>query len=350
MSTWGGAVGDGGSDLNRRLDGCAYSRVFDPCSLVVAERHAQAVTAALAERRWRGLSVVDPAGTLDTLRPAEANPGPIDAETLVRLLWKEEAAGALVRLGLITGRQMRTWTRQQMWERLLLGADLDTVRAVIRGALILRAGQRVTGAARPASDGKDPSGAPVPGDNAHPASTVKSSPDGCRAPDALRQAEVMPSTSSRFSRSNMAKAVGVAGYRIGYARPGPGPGPGPAPAPTGTDRDGTDRDGHGIGRRVPTPTVISVRHRTVELATGLDDQELLGRSPRLPPRWPRGAGRSRSASRSKCPGRDHPRQPVRTRVRPWLSPIGHRASTSGCRPSLRGTRPTPVDGGSGPRP
>jgi hypothetical protein len=123
----------------------AYSRVFDRCTLVAAERHARAAWVP----DWWGLIVVDRAGRLDAVRPAKPNPGPLDPETLVRLLWKDDVAAALARLGLITGQQLKVWSRATMWERLLAGVDLDTLRGCVRRALIDRARERPATIPRP---------------------------------------------------------------------------------------------------------------------------------------------------------------------------------------------------------
>jgi hypothetical protein len=118
----------------------AYSRVFDRCSLVVAQRHA--VTAWVPD--WWGVIVVDQEGCFQEVRAAEPNPGLYEDQTLVRLLWKRDVAAELTRLRVVSGRR-RGWdsySRQLMWHQLLDRVDLEELRACVRRAVVRRALER----------------------------------------------------------------------------------------------------------------------------------------------------------------------------------------------------------------
>ena len=118
--------------LPRQVD--AYGRAFDSCVAVVAEKHLVAVTHQIP--RWWGLFLIAGDGTTVTeQRPALTNPE-LDPETVVRLLWKAEAAALLKNLGRppIPGTG-----RSQMWRDLLTlfdSAELSTqVTQVLRARL-----------------------------------------------------------------------------------------------------------------------------------------------------------------------------------------------------------------------
>jgi hypothetical protein len=120
----------------------AYSRVLDRCSVVVAARHLPRAVAAVPE--WWGVTVADQNDQLEAIRPSLPNPGPVDRETLVALLWKRDLAAELSRVGMISGRRTG-WdghTREQMRTWLLEKVGLDDLRAAVRRALVLRAHER----------------------------------------------------------------------------------------------------------------------------------------------------------------------------------------------------------------
>lgn len=116
--------------LPRQVD--AYSRVFDRCHAVLAPRHVDRATEILPP--WWGVLVIDDSMRFRVLRDAEANAG-VDADTLVRLLWRDEAYAALCDLGL---RPDPGAGRFRMWELLVTLLDLDGVRRVVRELLLSR--------------------------------------------------------------------------------------------------------------------------------------------------------------------------------------------------------------------
>jgi hypothetical protein len=123
-------------DTLRRLPRqvAAYGRLFDRCTAVVAEKHADAARDIVPE--WWGLTTIHSNGrvTFTSTRKARTNPS-IDAEFLVRLLWREEAYAALLNLGAEI--DVRA-PRQALWQALLERASLTQLRHVVRGALVQR--------------------------------------------------------------------------------------------------------------------------------------------------------------------------------------------------------------------
>jgi hypothetical protein len=123
-------------DTLRRLprQALAYGRVFDTCTAVVDERHRDAAVTILPD--WWGITVIHSSEGMDLVawREARANPE-VDPATIVRLLWRDEAASALARLGReVTART----SRGAMWEELLTCADVDDLRLIVRQAIIRR--------------------------------------------------------------------------------------------------------------------------------------------------------------------------------------------------------------------
>jgi hypothetical protein len=112
----------------------AYARVFERCTAVVATRHVHDVANAVPE--WWGITEVTANGRVafTARRNARRNPS-VDAETLVRLLWRDEALSALVTLG---GNPDPESSRARLWEQLLRAATLDRLQAVVRRALLSR--------------------------------------------------------------------------------------------------------------------------------------------------------------------------------------------------------------------
>lgn len=120
--------------LGRQVE--AYSRIFDRCSAVVADHHLKNVEVNIPA--WWGLIGVDVGMCLSAVRVPEDNPEGIDVEALVRLLWKQEAAAALGRAGVLRGPQLKAWkakSRTWMWHQLLEVLDVDDLRACVRRAL-----------------------------------------------------------------------------------------------------------------------------------------------------------------------------------------------------------------------
>jgi hypothetical protein len=112
----------------------AYARLFDRCHAVLAQRHVDRAMDLLPS--WWGVLVIETAGlpNFGIVRAAAQN-DTVDAETLVRLLWRGEAHSALCALG--TPPDPRAG-RVRMWEQLLAGLDLDGLKQVVRHALLLR--------------------------------------------------------------------------------------------------------------------------------------------------------------------------------------------------------------------
>lgn len=113
----------------------AYNRLFDWCVVVVAERHLDDALAVVPQ--WWGAAVVlgDQAPlSFRVVRWPRPNQG-VDAETLVRLLWREEARSVLSARGAPPD---STASRVAMWRQLLAACDLDELKEVVRGALLAR--------------------------------------------------------------------------------------------------------------------------------------------------------------------------------------------------------------------
>lgn len=118
--------------LPRQID--AYGRLFDRCSVVVAEKHCDEATALLPA--WWGITTVHVNGgvSFTEVREPRHNPG-LDPEILVRLLWKAEAMVALAKLG---GDPDERASRGTLWRDLLEAASLTQLRAAVRRALLDR--------------------------------------------------------------------------------------------------------------------------------------------------------------------------------------------------------------------
>jgi hypothetical protein len=116
--------------LPRQAD--AYKRVFDRCHAVLAHRHVDEALEILPP--WWGVQVVDNDLTFVTLRSAEPNDG-VDPETLVRLLWRDEAYAALCGLGAPPDRGAG---RFRLWEMILALLDVEGLKQIVRDALLTR--------------------------------------------------------------------------------------------------------------------------------------------------------------------------------------------------------------------
>lgn len=116
--------------LPRQAD--AYTRVFDRCHAVLAQRHVDQALEMLPP--WWGILVIEESIGFRLLRDADANAS-VDPETLVRLLWRDEAASALCDLGVPPSPREG---RFRMWEQLLTLLDLDSLKRVVRDALVVR--------------------------------------------------------------------------------------------------------------------------------------------------------------------------------------------------------------------
>jgi len=133
--------------LPRQAD--AYARVFDRCTAVVAGRHRAGATEILPE--WWGVVEISVNGKVSFAETRAAGPNPdVDPETLVRLLWREEAFAALMRLGAEPSPRS---TRSTLWTELLRLVDAAQLRCVVRHALHMRARTPVVSRFMPRSVG-----------------------------------------------------------------------------------------------------------------------------------------------------------------------------------------------------
>jgi hypothetical protein len=113
----------------------AYNRIFDRCTVVLAERHLDAALAIVPD--WWGVAVIlndQVSPHFDLVRKARPN-GAVDPEILVRLLWREEVRSILSTLG--AEPDPRT-SRISMWQQLLSLVELDGLKEAVRGALLRR--------------------------------------------------------------------------------------------------------------------------------------------------------------------------------------------------------------------
>lgn len=118
--------------LPRQVD--AYGRLFDRCSVVIAEKHCRDADAIVPA--WWGITTVHVNGSVSftEVREPQRNPA-VDPETLVRLLWKDEVVSALVNLGVPSHESA---SRGALWRALLEAVSLGQLRAVVRRALLDR--------------------------------------------------------------------------------------------------------------------------------------------------------------------------------------------------------------------
>jgi hypothetical protein len=113
----------------------AYGSLFDRCTAVLAEKHIEKAQGLLP--KWWGIMAIacDDEGTsLRNVRKARANPG-VRAETLVRLLWRDEAMSALLGLG---HQPERTAPRNYLWDELLRTTSLRSLKSIVCEAIIAR--------------------------------------------------------------------------------------------------------------------------------------------------------------------------------------------------------------------
>lgn len=113
--------------LPRQIE--AYSSVFDFCTAVVAERHLERSMELLPS--WWGVIVLNHNSGMSPIREPRPNQT-IDAATLVRLLWRDEAYEVLDRLGACPDPGMN---RAGLWTQVLALLHLDDLRGVVRNAL-----------------------------------------------------------------------------------------------------------------------------------------------------------------------------------------------------------------------
>lgn len=113
----------------------AYSRLFDRCTVVLADRHLEAALVIVPE--WWGVVTILADRTplsFRVVRSASPNRG-VDPETLVRLLWREEARSVISALGADIDPRA---SRASMWQQLLNLLDLEGLKEAVRKALLER--------------------------------------------------------------------------------------------------------------------------------------------------------------------------------------------------------------------
>jgi hypothetical protein len=124
-------------DTLKRLprQAAAYGRLFDRCTVVLAQRHVAAAMAMVPE--WWGVIAIvtdDRPPSFRSVRSATPNDD-VDPETLVRLLWREEVRAVLSALG---DEPDPRASRSSMWHHLLGLVDLDRLKELVRSALLDR--------------------------------------------------------------------------------------------------------------------------------------------------------------------------------------------------------------------
>jgi len=117
-----------------------YSRVLDHATLVVAERHRVAALAMIPA--WWGIvaAVGEDGVRLERVRLPVVNPS-VDPASVVRLLWRDELLGELIRLG--RGDGLRSKSRTVLSAALTSMVPADVLSGVVRERLKQRGAWRV---------------------------------------------------------------------------------------------------------------------------------------------------------------------------------------------------------------
>jgi hypothetical protein len=112
----------------------AYGSLFDRCTAVVAERHIESARGILPD--WWGIMAIGSGdqARFHAIRKARRNPA-VQAETLVRLLWRDEAMAALLGLG---REPESTAQRSLLWDELLRHTSLRSLKAIVFEAILAR--------------------------------------------------------------------------------------------------------------------------------------------------------------------------------------------------------------------
>jgi hypothetical protein len=112
----------------------AYSRVFQQCHIALARRHLPAALSLLPD--WWGVIVIEDREGVRFMRIRDAKINrEVDSETLVRLLWREEARAVLTRLGAAPEPSM---DRISMWTSLLQMVDANALCRIVAEVLLER--------------------------------------------------------------------------------------------------------------------------------------------------------------------------------------------------------------------
>jgi hypothetical protein len=113
----------------------AYGSLFDRCTAVVAEKHVEGAQQILPD--WWGLMVIrsgEQTLRFHAIRSARRNPA-VQAATLVRLLWRDEAMAALFDLG---HEPESTAQRNFLWDELLRHTSLRSLKTIVAEAILAR--------------------------------------------------------------------------------------------------------------------------------------------------------------------------------------------------------------------
>lgn len=117
----------------------AYGRLFDTCTVVVAERHVLGVMDLVPE--WWGVATYLSSGlrsvSFREVRVGTANSS-VDPETLVRLLWRAEVRAALAALGAEVDPRA---SRASMWRHLIEAVETGRLKSIVRAAILGRDSQ-----------------------------------------------------------------------------------------------------------------------------------------------------------------------------------------------------------------
>lgn len=104
----------------------AYARVFDECVAVLHERHVAGAEEILPA--WWGIwMLTENTTSFIRIRPSGTNPSR-DVETLVRLLWRNEAELAVQQLGLPIGPGA---SRSELWRAILSTVDASKLESLV---------------------------------------------------------------------------------------------------------------------------------------------------------------------------------------------------------------------------
>ncbi len=128
-----------------------YSLILDRATLLCDGAHIDAAVPLLPD--WWGImsAKVGPRGgiTFSTLRRAKQNPS-VDAASVIKLLWRDEALEFLVDLGEADG--LRSASRRRLYQRLVDVLDLQALKTGVRARLKTRRAWRAGGLYRPNGD------------------------------------------------------------------------------------------------------------------------------------------------------------------------------------------------------
>jgi hypothetical protein len=122
-------------DTLSRLHGqiAVYGKVLTHVTIVAAEQHVGRAFAAVPD--WWGISLAEDtsrAVCLTPLRAPSRNPQ-VDPQSLVQLLWRDEALAALEARGLAGG--VRSKPRRAVWDRLAMALPADELILLVRDQL-----------------------------------------------------------------------------------------------------------------------------------------------------------------------------------------------------------------------